>query len=283
MLRPTSRWSRHEANRICVLRPHAALIIVAALLIGSVAQIAQARTLKELLDRRVFAICVHPDARPYSVREPKPGGLQIDLAGALAERLGVELREEWVIFRRDARQVGCDAIMAGVAPEAPSENNGRVAPASTSRPYAAQMTRVVFRSGARPIVSIDDMKGRSIAVPPASFAHYLLDTRGFAVRTLYSAEMDILGAVDSGEMDVGVVSEWSLGWYRKMHPESHLQALDHQIIDPELDFNVAIVLRNADQALLSRVNEIVGTLIDDGTMDRIFGKYGITYRNPLAR
>jgi polar amino acid transport system substrate-binding protein len=226
--------------------------------------------------------------------------LQIDLAGALAERLGVELREEWVLFRRDARQVGCDAIMAGVAPEAPSEDHGRVAPASaaaahsvpsgappgqvmTSRPYAAQMIRVVFQSGARRIVSIDDMKGRSIAVPPASFAHYILDTRGIAVRTLYTAEMDILSAVDSGEMDVGVVSEWSLGWYRKLHPESHLQALDHQIIDPELDFNVAIVLRNADQALLSRVNEIVGVLMDDGTMDRIFGNYGITYRNPLVR
>ena len=124
---------------------------------------------------------------------------------------------------------------------------------------------------------------RRHAVPPASFAHYLLDTRGIAVRTLYTAEMDILSAVDSGEMDVGVVSEWSLGWYRKLHPESHLQALDHQIIDPELDFNVAIVLRNADQALLSRVNEIVGVLMDDGTMDRIFGNYGITYRNPLVR
>ena len=248
MLRATNRWSRHEANRICALRPHAALIVVAAILIGSVAEIAQARTLKELLDRQVFAICVHPDARPYSVREPKPSGLQIDLAGALADRLGVELREEWVLFRRDARQVGCDAIMAGVAPEAPSENHGRVAPASaaaahsvpsgaprgqvtTSRPYAAQMTRVVFRSGARPIVSIDDMKGRSIAVPPASFAHYLLDTRGIAVRTLYTAEMDILSAVDSGEMDVGVVSEWSLGWYRKMHPEvasSSSRSPDHR-------------------------------------------------------
>ena len=32
-----------------------------------------------------------------------------------------------------------------------------------------------------------------------------------------------------------------------------------------------------------RVNEIVGTLMDDGTMDRIFGNYGITYRNPLVR
>jgi polar amino acid transport system substrate-binding protein len=280
------------------LRPRAALI-VAAVLIGGVAETAQARTLQQVLDRRVFAICAHPDARPYSAREPKPSGLQIDLAEALAGRLGVELREEWVLLRRDARQVGCDAIMAGVAPEAPSDDHRRSTPASAatarsapsgappgqamSRPYAAQLTRVVFRSGAPPIVSIDDMKGRSIAVPPASFVHYLLDTRGIAVRTLYLAETDILSAVDSGAMEAGVVSEWSLGWYRKMHPQSHLEVLDQQIIDPELDFNVAIVLRNADQALLSRVNEIVGGLMSDGTMGRVFGNYGISYRFPLVR
>jgi hypothetical protein len=28
---------------------------------------------------------------------------------------------------------------------------------------------------------------------------------------------------------------------------------------------------------------IVGSLMDDGTMDSIFDNYGITYRNPLVR
>ena len=105
------------------LRSRAA-IIIAAVLIGGVAEAAQARTLQQVLDRRIFAICAHPDARPYSAREPQPNGLQIDLAATIAERLGVELREEWILLRRDARQVGCDAIMAGVAPDAPSDDRG---------------------------------------------------------------------------------------------------------------------------------------------------------------
>jgi polar amino acid transport system substrate-binding protein len=295
-MRPvTGQWPWHQAGRVSGLRSRAALIITAVLIAG-VAETAQARTLQQVLDRRIFAICAHPDAPPYSAREPQPNGLQIDLAAAVAQRLGVELREEWILLRRDARQVGCDAIMAGVAPEAPSNDRGGATPAATraassgappgqamSRPYAAQLTRVVFRSDARPIVSVDDLKGRSVAVPPASFVHYLLDTRGIAVRTPYRAETDILSAVDSGAMEAGVVSEWSLGWYRKTHPQSHLEASDQQIIDPALDFNVAIVLRNADQALLSRVNEIVGGLMDDGTMGRIFGNYGISYRLPLVR
>jgi Bacterial extracellular solute-binding proteins, family 3 len=184
------------------------------------------------------------------------------------------------IFGKAANGVSVVPFGDEYDPAAPS---GAPPGQAMSRPYAAQLTRVVFRSDARPIVSIDDLKGRSIAVPPASFVHYLLDTRGIAVRTPYLAEADILSAVDSGAMEAGVVSEWSLGWYRKMHPQSHLEAFDQQIIDPALDFNVAIVLRNADQALLSRVNEIVGGLMDDGTMRRVFGNYGISYRLPLVR
>ncbi len=255
---------------------------------------ADARSLQQILDRGAFTICAHPDAPPYSVKLPKPGGLQIDLAKAVADRLGVELREEWVLFRRDARQVGCDAIMAGLAPEAapaPASGPGEPRPASSggppgqamSRPYVAQITRVVVHAGARPVASRDDLKGRSVAVLPASFAHYLLDTGGVPVRTLYLTEEDILAAVDAGEMDAGIVSDWSLGWYRKLHPEARLEALDRQIIDPGLDFNVAVILRGADQALLSRVNDILEGLTQDGTMQRIFRDYGIDYRPPLAR
>jgi polar amino acid transport system substrate-binding protein len=272
-------------------------VILATILAAGFAATAHARTLQQVLDRQAFDICAHPDARPYSMRDPKAGGLQIDLAEALAARLGVALREEWVLMRRDARQVGCDAIMAGIAPDLPGADHQASASASAaprsvpalppgqalSRPYAAQLTRVVFRSGAPPIASVDDLKGRQIAVPPASFAHYLLDKRGISVRTLYMAEADILDAVERGEMDAGVVSEWTLGWYRKQHPDSRLEALDRQIIDPELDFNVAVVLRGSDQALLARINDIVGGLMSDGTVARIFATYGIPYRPPLVR
>lgn len=103
------------------------------------------------------------------------------------------------------------------------------------------------------------------------------------MRTLYPTEADILSAVDKGEMEAGVVSEWSVGWYHKLHPGTRVRVLDQVIVDPDLDFNVAIVLRNPDQALLSRVNEIVSELISSGSMERIFRDYGINYRLPISR
>jgi polar amino acid transport system substrate-binding protein len=255
-----------------------------------------ARSLQDIIDRRAFSICAHPDAAPFSMRTPQAAGLQIDLAHAIARQLGVELQEEWVLFQRDARKVGCDAIMAGIAHDARDDEHHPSAPGpagsppvldgvtlgpATSRPYAASLTRVVVHSGARAVSSIDDLKGRAVAVLHASYTHYVLDTRGIKVRTLYPTEADILEAVDKGEMEAGVVSEWSVGWYLKRHPDARIHSIDHLTVDPDLDFNVGVVLRNADRALLARVNDIVASLISSGEIERIFRDYGIPYRPPL--
>ena len=255
-----------------------------------------ARSLQDIIDRRAFSICAHPDAAPFSVRTPQAAGLQIDLGQAIARQLGVELQEEWLLFRRDARKVGCDAIMAGIAHDADNDEHRPNAPGpagpppvlngvtlgpSTSRPYAASLTRVVIHTGATAVSSIDDLKGRAVAVLHASYTHYVLDTRGIKVRTLYPTEAEILEAVDKGEMEAGVVSEWSAGWYRKLHPEARIYIVDQLTVDPDLDFNVGVVLRNPDRALLTRVNDIVASLIKSGEIERIFSEYGIVYRPPL--
>jgi polar amino acid transport system substrate-binding protein len=271
------------------------MAFVAAMWIGG-PNSAAARSLQDIIDRGAFSICAHPDAAPFSMRTPRASGLQIDLAHAIARQLGVELQEEWLLFRRDARKVGCDAIMAGITHDAGDNDHRPNMPGSagsqpvlggvglgpiTSRPYAANLTRVVVRSDALAVSSIEDLKGRAVAVLHASYTHYVLDTRGIKVRTLYPTEADILEAVDKGEMDAGVVSEWSVGWYRKLHPDARIHTIDRLTVDPDLDFNVGVVLRNADRALLSKVNDIVASLISSGEIERIFLDYGIQYRPPL--
>jgi polar amino acid transport system substrate-binding protein len=257
-------------------------LAVATLLLLAAGAAVHARTVQEIIDRHAFTICVHPDAPPFSARNPRPAGLQIDLGRAVAERLGVELREEWIMFRRDARQVGCDAVMGGVAQSGAAASARAARGPAMSRPYAAQVTRVVVRSGARPIDTLQDMRGRAVAVPHASLAHFVLDTKGIPVRTLYATDQEILEAVEKGDMEAGVVSEWSLGWYRKQHPATQLTAIDRLVIDSELDYDVAIALRDADRELVTRVDDILGDLMTNGIVARILGDYGIDYRPPMT-
>ncbi len=53
---------------------------------------------------------------------------------------------------------------------------------------------------------------------------------------------------------------------------------------PERDFrwNVAVGLRNADPPLVDAVNRAIEVLIADQTIPKIFARYGIAYRPPVA-
>jgi polar amino acid transport system substrate-binding protein len=259
--------------------------IAAAMLLGCGSLDAHAHTLGEILDRKSFSICADPDALPFSSRTGNPRGFQIDLAEIIALHLGVELDVGWVTFRRSARTVDCDAIMSSLArANAPehSELPEKTMRQSLSRPYAHLMTRLVARDDAAPVTSFAELRKLTVAVPPASYLHYLLDTNQVPVRTLYPTDLDILDAVAAGQVSAGIVSDWNLGWYRIGHPDAAVVMDDGWVLDPDLDYDVAITLRNTDQDLVDRVNRILGSLISDGGMAALFGKYGIHYRLPLA-
>ena len=61
-----------------------------------------------------------------------------------------------------------------------------------------------------------------------------------------------------------------------------LGILDSFVFDPDLDYNVAITLRNTDVELLEKVNAILDDLKWDGSLTRLFAGYGITYRAPKS-
>jgi polar amino acid transport system substrate-binding protein len=274
------------------IRSGLSVFVALVLLTGATASVARARTLAQVLDRKVFSICAHPDAEPFSSKDSVPAGLQVDLAQAIARDLEVRLEIKWILFRRDARQVGCDALIGSVAveggdasrPQAASTSpSGGVLRIAVTHPYARQAMRVVLPAVTAPLASLDDLRGRIVAVPHASLAHFVLYQDGIAVRTRYRSSADILDAVAAGEVGAGLVSDWEYGWYRKMHSTSGLQQPAEPVVDPQLDFDVAITLRNTDPALLERVNAILDHLAKNGTLTGIFTEYGIMYQAPHAR
>jgi len=247
---------------------------------------ADARSLDEILARGAFSICADADALPFSQRSGAPAGFQIDLAKILADRIGVRLNIDWIALRGAARGVNCDAIMVSLAQQARDDEAEEHKPstgvlrAALTHPYARQTTRIVIADGSPPVQTLDDLRGRSVAVIHASLAHYFLNAKHIPVRTLYPTQEEILAAVANKEMSAGIVSDWIFGWYRKTHPESGLRILDSFVLDPDLDYNVAITLRNTDAQLLEKVNAVLDDLKSDGSLTRILADYGITYRGP---
>ena len=66
-----------------------------------------------------------------------------------------------------------------------------------------------------------------------------------------------------GELAAGMVTDPYLGWFLKGHPEGAVKVADGYVRDPELQWNVAVRLLNADDALRDVVNQAIDRLLAD--------------------
>jgi ABC-type amino acid transport substrate-binding protein len=260
------------------VRPALLVALAVTLLGGSgFGSSADAGSLAAIQESGWLHVCAHPDALPFSSQDPARPGLQLELAGAVARALGVRLQVDWIVFTRHARRVDCDALMGSIVPlgESAARRGQRV-----TRPYAGGGYQLVVGPGVTGVSGIEDVKGGKIGVEHTSWPHYLLSRQGIATAQ-FASQTEILKAVDNGEAAAGVVTGPYLGWYLRQHPASAVKAVDAYVPPNDLRWNVAVGLRNADDALLQRVNQILDGLVADGTIQGIFAKYGITYAPPI--
>ena len=236
-----------------------------------------AATLAAVRERGALHVCAHPDALPYSSQDPALPGFQLELARAIAQRLGVKLQVDWIVFTRHARRMDCDATMGSIV-RLDEEGPGR-GPRLT-RPYVGTgyVLVVPIRSSIR---RLEDVGRGKIGVEHASWPHYMLDTRHVAVASFGSA-WDILTAVGKNEVPAGLVSEAYAGWYGKLSP-GLIKVPEGYAPERELQWNVAVALRNADGAIVEAVNQALDDLLADGTVAGIFGRYGVPHRPPFSR
>jgi ABC-type amino acid transport substrate-binding protein len=183
----------------------------------------------------------------------------------------------WIVFTRHARRVQCDALMGSMIPSTGVPTSGRGAPRLT-KPYAGGGYVMVVAPAAPAVERVEDVKGGKVGVEHASWPHYMLSSRKISTAS-YGSQTDILEAVAKGEVAAGFVTAPYLGWYLKQHPNA-LKVAIATMAEPELRWNAAIRLLNADAALVDAVNQAIDELIADQTIAKIFAKYGITYVGP---
>lgn len=258
---------------------HTLLVALIGALLCSLlsASTGEAASLAAIRESGWLHVCAHPDALPFSSQDPSRPGLQLEIGGAVARGLGVRMQVDWIVFTRHARRVDCDALMGSIMPLGnPAARRGQ----RVTKPYAGGGYQLVVAPGITGVSRIEDVKGGKIGVEHTSWPHYLLSHQGIATAS-FGSQTEILEAMDKNEVPAGVVTGPYLGWYLKQHPDSAVKAVDAYVPPNDLRWNVAIGLRNADDALLQRVNEILDGLLADGTIQGIFAKYGITYAPPI--
>jgi polar amino acid transport system substrate-binding protein len=238
---------------------------------------ASARTLAEVKSLGAISLCANPDALPQaSNKDAGTSGYQVEIARAIADALGVRFNVEWIFPRRRANVVNCDMMMDTV--NDPAVYEGRLL---VSVPY--QMTGIALglaRNAEQGISGFRDLKkGQKLGVLVGSLSSVVLGKRGMTTSP-YAFQSDMLEDLEKGEIFGAALSPATLGYYIIQHPESGLRMVTAFESEPELSWTVCIGLRKSDQELLSEVNKALSRFLEDGTITRIFAKYGIEHRAP---
>jgi polar amino acid transport system substrate-binding protein len=208
---------------------------------------------------------------PFSTAHPMPGGLDYEIAGLLAEQLGVSLRVYWAYSAHDsypsklaAKQL-CDVIL-GVMPD--DRFAQRVL---FSRPYAVARYQLVVKSGAGPLSA-----EAPLAVEEGIAVRGLA---GHPVRTYPSTEA-VLEAVATGHEPAGYVVSTRGPW------------LAHQLWPDKLEFRsppesgdafpITAAVRKADRELKQAIDRAWDELERSGRLVQVFARWQIPYESVTA-
>ena len=257
------------------MRAGFALACMSAALLLPAAENADARTLAEVKSLGAISMCANRDALPYASNKPDAPGFQIEIGRAIAEGLGVPLNIEWILPRRRANVVNCDMMLDSI--NDPEVHEGRL---RLSRPY--QKSGVALGLG-RDAESISDFKelkkGQKIGVMVSSYASMVLGKAGKSTSP-YAFQSDMVEDLEKGELHGAAISMATMSYYILQHPQSGLRLVNAFDSEPQLTWEVAVGLRQSDQALVDAVNEVLDRMLADGSLTRIYAKYGVGHRRP---
>jgi polar amino acid transport system substrate-binding protein len=236
---------------------------------------ATARSLDAIRQRGALILCAHPNALPFASRHGDVPGFQVEIARALAKRLGVSLEQHWVINSFQYRRADCDVILDAIADRAALAEVGL----RISQPYHRSGVAVAVGPKSS-VASLADLgSGQRIGVQVGSMASMMLSKRGLKTSP-FAFEDDIMDALAKGEIDAAAVTPAAIGWFNQVHPDARVRRIPAFEDDPDLNWNVAVGMVSPDEKLKHDVDAALEALLADGTLARIYARYDVELQPP---
>ncbi len=244
-------------------------------------------TWRRIRDRGELKACMDPANLPYSSARNERPGFDVELARALAERLHLKLRIEWLDIQHETvigklLERECDLVFGeAVAANLVADDQELAGKVLYSRPYYGTGYVLVERRNGPHIRDLAELKGAKserLGAEAGSVADYSLRQRGY-LRRLYRNQLATLKALNDGQIDYAYL--WAnVGWTLHVTPEWNLEVAHTDI--PEDHWNIAIAMNRGDDELKRHVDLAVSALIADGTVARALARYHVPHFAPFS-
>ena len=192
-------------------------------------------------------------------------GIDVEIAGAIAEKLGLELQIDDMDFSAAllaAQQGKSDMVMAGV-----TVNDERKKVMDFSDTYASGVQVIIVKEGSD-IASADDLAGHKIGTQNGTTGYiYCSDDFGEDSVVAYDNGLTAVQALNNGQVDCVVID--SAPAQEFVAANEGLTILDTEYVTEDY----AIGMAKGNTALVEAVNGALAELKADGTIDTIVAKY----------
>ena len=191
-------------------------------------------------------------------------GIDVEIAKAIAEKLGLELEIMDVDF--DAallavQQNKSDIVMAGV-----TVNDDRKLVMNFSNTYATGKQVIIVKEGSD--VTLDNLGEKMIGTQRATTGNiYASDDYGEEHVLAYDNGATAVQALQNGQVDCVIIDNAPAQEYVKANAGLKILETEYVIEDYAIGFG------KTNTALVEAVNEVLSELIKDGTVQKILDKY----------
>ena len=211
---------------------------------------------------------------PYEMVKGDGGfeGIDVEVAGLIAEKLGLELVVDDMGFTAalEAVQNGrSDIAMAGI-----TVNEDRLANMDFTDSYATGVQVVIVKADSPAVQSIDDLASAALIGTQEGTTGYIYcsyppEEGGYGEDHVVAYETGAVAvqALLAGQVDCVVIDNQPAQEYVKANPG--LEILDTEFAVEDY----AIAVKKGNTQLLEQVNKALGELIADGSVQKVVDKY----------
>jgi polar amino acid transport system substrate-binding protein len=214
---------------------------------------------------------------PFSSAHPEPAGLDYEIAGLLAEKLGVSLKVYWAYSAHDsypsklaARNL-CD-VMLGVMPDARFGNR-----VLYTKPYYLASYRLVVRADAAAPAGLADLGKEPVGVEQGAIMRGLPEG---VVRQSYPGLAEILAAVADERVQSGYVIGTRASWLAQRDHAGKLKFLEGAAADR---FPICAAVRKSEGDLKAALERAFAELAESGKLAKVFERWHVPYETEKAK
>lgn len=193
-------------------------------------------------------------------------GIDVDIAKAIAEKLGMELEVEDVAFDSIIPEIVSGKADMGLAGMTVTED--RKASVDFSDTYAKASQMIIVKDDSS-ITGPDDLKGATVGVQLGTTGDIYvsdLEADGTTVER-YNKGFEAVQALSQGKIDAVVIDGEPAKTF--VAETEGIKMLDEAFTEEEY----AIAVKKGNTELLDKINGALGELKADGTLDKIVAEY----------